>query len=404
MLKRMFQYTAPRLSRRTRRALPAGFVGMLGLVLFATGCEQSTGMSSEAGPVEVAIVTLQAQPVELFDELNGRTSAYRVAEVRPQINGIIQKRLFEEGSQVKAGQTLYQIDPKPYRAEVERAGAELAKARAAVRAIELRTQRFEQLLENSAVSKQEYDDALSNLEQSKAQVQVAAAALQAARINLDYTTVKSPIDGNIGRSFVTEGALVTANQSQALAQVTQLDPIYVDISRSSDELLRLKKALAEGNLKDAAPDQAPVTLLLENSQQYPLAGQLQFSDVTVDQGTGTVTLRALFPNPDHDLLPGMFVRARLSEGVKQNALLVPQQGVTHNRQGQATALVVNSEGKVEKRRLEAPRTIGSFWLVTAGLQAGDQLIVTGLQHVQPGDPVITVPADIPNHPQADNHG
>lgn len=404
----IFQSRATACAPISQTKLP-GFAVRLCVVvlgLATAACEQSDGKPAEAAPAEVGIVTLQSEPVELFTELNGRISPYRVAEVRPQINGIVQKRLFEEGSQVSAGQALYQIDPRPYAAEVERARAELSRAQAAVTATELRAQRFRELLQKDAVSKQQYDDALSELEQGKAQVGVARAALQRAQINLDYTTLKSPIDGQIGRSFVTEGALVTANQPQALAQVTQLDPILVDISRSSDELLRLKQAFEQGVLQASSPGQAPVTLLLENGTEYRHAGELQFSDVTVDQGTGTVNLRAIFPNPDRDLLPGMFVRARLSEGVKTEALLVPQQGITHNRQGQATALIVNAEGKVEKRILETDRAIGSFWLVTAGLQAGDRVIVAGLQHVQPGNPVTAVPASIPNKMQleADRDG
>lgn len=386
--------------RVNSRLLLSELLALFALTALAFGCSDGDGEPESSSPAEVGVVTVQTQPVELFTELPGRTAPYRVAEVRPQVNGIVQKRAFEEGAQVESGQTLYRIDPKPYRAELERAKADLAQARAAVTSVAQRAERYADLVDSNAVSQQEYDDVKAELAQKRAQVQVAEAGLETARINLDYSTIESPIDGRIGRSFITEGALVTANQSQAMAQVTQLDPIYVDISRSSDEVLRLKRAFERGDLKKAGPGQAKVVLLLEDGSEYGHAGELQFSDVTVDPGTGSVTLRAKFPNPDHDLLPGMFVRARLSEGVKDDALLVPQQGVTHNREGEATALVVNDKGKVERRRLQARQAIDSFWLVTDGLSTGDQVIVSGLQGVSPGDEADPVPAEIPNKPES----
>lgn len=374
----------------------------LTMALLAVGCGESGGQTQQAAPpTEVGVVTVDARAVELFTELPGRTAAYRVAEVRPQVDGIVQNRAFEEGAQVEAGQTLYRIDPKPYRAEFRRAKADLAQAKAAVTSVARRAERFAELVDSNAVSQQEYDDAKAELQQRRAQVEVAEAALETARINLDYTGVEAPIAGRIGRSFFTEGALVTANQSQPLAQVTQLDPIYVDISRSSDEVLRLKRAFERGDLKKMGSGQARVTLLLEGGREYDHAGRLQFSDVTVEPGTGSVTLRARFPNPERDLLPGMFVRARVSEGIKENAVLVPQQGVAHNRKGEPTALVVGDDNKLEKRLLSTDRAIGSYWLVTDGLNADEQVVVTGRRGVEPGSAVKPVPAEIPNKPGKD---
>lgn len=376
-----------------------GLVSLAAVLMVAGGCSDNAGGEEKSSkPPEVGVVTLQARSVELFTELPGRTSPYRVAEVRPQVDGIVQKRAFKGGAQVESGQTLYRIDPKPYRAEFESAKADLAQARAAVRSVAQRAERYADLVDSKAVSQQEYDDVKSELAQKRAQVKVAEAAVQSARINLDYSTIESPIDGRIGRSFITEGALVTANQSRAMAQVTQLDPIYVDISRSSDEVLRLKRAFEQGELKKAGPGQAKVTLRLETGREYAHDGKLQFSDVTVSPDTGSVTLRAKFPNPDRDLLPGMFVRARLSEGVKQNALLVPQQGVSHNRKGEPTALVVQDNNKLNRRTLETDRAIGSFWLVTDGLEAGDRVVVSGHQGAETGKKVRTVDAEIPNEP------
>jgi len=332
------------------------------------------------GPQVVGVVTVTQQSVAIDTELSGRTSAYTIAEVRPQVNGIILKRLFTEGGDVKAGQSLYQIDPSTYRATLESAQANLT-------ALKLKAERYKQLIAINAVGQQDYDDAVSSLKQ-------AQATLDTARINVNYTHVISPISGRIGKSSVTQGALVTADQSTALATVQQLDPIYVDVTRSSGELLQMKRDLASGVLKSAGPNQAKVRLTLEDGSAYPLEGKLQFSDVTVDQSTGTITLRAVFPNPKHDLLPGMYVRAQLLEGTNDKAILIPQASVSHDSKGNPVAMVVGATGKVEPRVLKTPRTIGNQWLVSSGLNVGDKLIVDGLQKIRPGAPVKAVPATV----------
>lgn len=325
-----------------------------------SGCGKSEAPPPAQTP-EVGIVTLEAQTVTLNTELPGRTNAFRIAEVRPQVNGIILKRLFKEGSDVKAGQQLYQIDPATYEADYQSAQANLASTQE-------QAQRYKLLVADQAVSKQQ------------------------ARINLRYTKVLSPISGRIGRSAVTEGALVTNGQANAMATVQQLDPIYVDVTQPSTALLRLRRELASGQLERAGDNAAKVSLKLEDGSQYPLEGRLEFSEVSVDEGTGSVTIRAVFPNPNNELLPGMFVHAQLQEGVKQKAILAPQQGVTRDLKGQATALVVNAQNKVELRVIKADRVIGDKWLVTEGLNAGDKIITEGLQFVQPGVEVKTVPA------------
>lgn len=340
----------------------------LGLLALA-GCKQQAAPPPAVEP-EVAVVTVVAADVELSTQLPGRTTPYLVAEVRPQVGGILLQRLFQEGSSVRAGQVLYQIDPAPFRAAVVRAEASYESAR-------LLAERYERLIKSRAISQQEYDDARSQYLQAK-------AALETARIDLGYTRITAPISGRIGRSSVTQGALVTANQASALATVQQLDPIYVDITQPSTAILRLKEDLASGRLKSAGRGQAEVSLELENGRPYEHVGRLQFSEVSVDQGTGAVTLRAIFPNPDGKLLPGMFVRARLQEGIRSQALLVPQRGVTRDPSGQATALVVDAEDKVELRQVTVERSVGSRWLVSAGLEPGDQVIVDGVQKVRPG--------------------
>jgi membrane fusion protein (multidrug efflux system) len=307
--------------------------------------------------------------------------------VRPQVTGIIKKRLFTEGDDVKAGQVLYLIDPATYQAAYSRAKAELARAEADLSTLRLREERYRGLVDINAVSKQEYDDTRAALKQAEAQVEAARAALETARINLDYTEVKAPISGHIGRSAVTVGALVTANQPAALSVIHQLDPVYVDVTRSTSELLSLKRKLAGGRLTNGGPESAEVSLLLETGEIYSETGHLQFSDVSVDPSTGSVILRSLFPNPDRILLPGMFVRAVVKEGDMDDAILVPQQGVARNPKGEAVALVVNEEGLVEQRQLEVDRAIGDKWLVSSGLSVGDRLIVEGLQKVRVGDPV-----------------
>ncbi|WP_275627898.1 multidrug efflux RND transporter periplasmic adaptor subunit MexA [Pseudomonas sp. 273] len=327
---------------------------------------------------EVGVVTLQAQTVPLSTELPGRTTAFRVAEVRPQVNGIILKRLFKEGSDVKEGQQLYQIDPATYEATYQSAKANLMST-------QQQAERYKLLVADEAVSKQQYADAQAAALQAK-------AAVDQAQINLRYTKVLSPISGRIGRSAVTEGALVTNGQATAMATVQQLDPIYVDVTQPSTSLLRLRRELAAGNLQKAGDNAAKVKLFLEDGSAYPQEGKLEFSEVSVDQGTGSVTVRAVFPNPRHELLPGMFVHAVLQEGVKDKAILAPQQGVTRDLRGQPTALVLGADDKVELRNIKTDRTVGAYWLVTEGLKPGDRLITEGLQYVQPGAQAKAVPA------------
>jgi len=362
----------------------AAVLSLAAAALALAACSK-TAEAPAGGKPQVSVVTLATRPVVLTTELPGRTSAYRVAEVRPQVNGIIKKRLFTEGGEVKADQQLYQIDPALYQASLDSQQAALARAQAQLKTANLLVQRYKPLTETRAVSRQTYDDAVAARDQAAADVQSAKAALETARINLVYTKVLSPIEGIIGRSSVTEGALVTANQTAALASVQQIDPIYVDVTQSSVELLRLRNAIESGLLqRDMSKDSARVSLVLSNGQNYGVEGTLEFSEITVDESTDSVTLRAVFPNPDHKLLPGMFVRARILEGTATQALLVPQRGVTRNQRGQPTSLVVNAENKVELRVLKTDRTVGDQWLVTDGLKAGDKVIVEGLQSVQPG--------------------
>lgn len=346
-------------------------------MLSLTGCQESSAPQTQQTP-QVGVVTLEAKPFALTSEVPGRTSAYRIAEVRPQVNGIIQKRLFTEGSEVKAGQQLYQIDPATYQAAFKSAQATQLSAKSLA-------DRYKLLVADKAVSQQAYDEA-------RAAALQAEAALEQARIDLRYTKVMAPISGRIGRSAVTEGALVINGQANAMATIQQLDPIYVDVTQSSKELLRLRRDLAEGRLQKASDSAAKVALKLEDGSHYAHEGTLKFSEVAVDESTGSVTLRAVFPNPDHLLLPGMFVHAELVSGVKQNAILAPQQGVTRNQRGEPTAMVVGADNKVELRVLKADRTAGSAWLVEEGLNAGDRLITEGLQFVQPGAEVKAVPA------------
>jgi membrane fusion protein, multidrug efflux system len=332
----------------------------------------------------VTVVDLRATAVSLTTELPGRVSAFKIAEVRPQVNGVVLKRLFKEGDLVGAGQQLYQIDPAPYQAALASARATLAHAHASVTAARLITQRYQALSEVHAVSRQDYDNAVATLEQDEADVASGAAAVRAAEINLAYTKVYSPISGRTGRSSVTEGALVTANQATSLLTVTQLDPVYVDLTQPSTTLVRLKRELAAGQIRRVDGNQAPAQLLLEDGSHYEHSGTLEFSEVTVDQGTGSVTLRAIFRNSQGLLLPGMFVRATIEEGVREGAILAPQQGITHAPDGTATAVIVGANDRVEKRSVELDRALGDQWVVTRGLAAGDRLIVTGQQRVKPG--------------------
>jgi membrane fusion protein (multidrug efflux system) len=351
-------------------------VFVVALLLATAACNQGGG--NKPPPPEVGVVTVQPQPVLLEAELPGRTSPYATSQIRPQVNGIIQARLFTEGGRVTAGQPLYQIDPKPYRATYDNAAATLATAKA-------KATRYGALLKQKAIAPQDYDDALAAYKE-------AAANAEAARINLDYTRITAPISGIIGRSLVTQGALVTANQADPLATIQTLDPIYVDINQSSSELLALKRAMADGQVSRDAPQAARAKLILDDGTTYGREGTFEFSEVTVDQTTGTVTLRARFPNPDGLLLPGMYVRAQIVEGINEKAILAPQQAVSRNERGEPTALIVDDKGIVRLRLLKVSRTVGDNWLVTDGLKGGDKLIVEGLQNARPDQPANAVPA------------
>jgi len=373
--------------RRPASRLP--FTAALAVVAIAAGCGKPPAGPPQ-GPAEVGVVTMAPEKVVLTTELPGRTSPFLVAEVRPQVNGILRERAFEEGSDVKAGALLYQIDPAPYQAAFEQAKASLAMAEANVPAARSRAERMKGLVAIHAVGQQDYDDAVAALQQAEASVAAAKATVESARINLSYTPIRAPISGRTGRSSVTVGALVTAYQPVPLATVQQLDPIYVDVAQSSADLLRLQKSFKGGALtKDASWSR--VKLILEDGTPYPREGKLKFREATVDPATGSVTLRMVFPNPDHVLLPGMYVRAVVEEGVVSDALLVPQQGVARTPKGDPYALVAGKEGKAEQRMLTVGRAIGDKWLVTTGLAAGDQVIVEGTQRVRPGADVKAVP-------------
>lgn len=356
---------------------------LLSLALFACEDGSKAGPGGASGLREVAVVTLQPRREVYTTELAGRIASFQVAEVRPQVSGILQKRLFTEGSDVRAGQALYQIDPATYEAALESAEAALLKAEANVAPARLKAERFRELLSIKAVSKQEYDDAHAAFKQAEAEVAVNRAAVKTARIQLEYTKVRSPISGRIGKSAFTPGALVTANQAQALTSVRQLDPVYVDITQSSQDVLRLRTKFAKGELRKAA-ERAVVRLRLENGALYPHEGTFQFTDVSVDESTGTVSLRALFPNPDAVLLPGMYVRAVLNEGVDEKALLVPQRALLRDPKGQASVLLVGPGDTVESRRVEVGRTVGDAWQVLSGLEPGERIILEGGQNVRPG--------------------
>jgi membrane fusion protein, multidrug efflux system len=365
------------------------------LAFLALGLLTACGDSKPAGPqqaTEVAVLTLAPRSVSITDELPGRTTAFRVAEVRPQVSGIVQKRLFTEGGEVRAGQQLLQIDPATYRANLSAAEAALKRAEAQLVSAKLLEERYTPLIAANAVSRQDFDDAVAAHAQAEAEVAAARAQVESARINVVYTQVLSPIEGRIGRALVTEGALVTAGQSQPLALVQQLDPIYVDIAQSSAQILRLQRQLAEGVLQKDDKNQAEVVLTLEDGRPYSQRGKLQFSEVSVDPGTGAVVLRAIFPNPKRELLPGMFVRAQLTQGQRKEALMVPQRGVTRNQRGEATVLVVGADNKIAERVVTADRVIDNEWLVTAGLAAGDRVVVDGLQKVRQGAVVRAVEA------------
>jgi membrane fusion protein, multidrug efflux system len=358
-----------------------------GLVL--VGCEHQ----QPPPPVvpDVAVLTIQSQKVVLTTELPGRTSAYFVAEIRPQVNGIIQKRLFDEGSDVRAGEVLYQIDPAPYQAAYNNAVAALARSEANLPPIRLKAERYRELIAVKAISQQDFDNAVAALKQAEADIEYSKATVESARINLAYTRITAPISGRIGKSNVTIGALATAYQGSAFATIQQLDPIYVDATQSTANLLQLKQNIAVGRIRGDGPGQARVKLLLEDGTPYPLDGTLKFSDVTVDSSTGSFILRMVFPNKNNTLLPGMYVRAIVQEGEVDRGILIPQQGVSRDPKGNPFALIVDGSGKVQQRMITVDRAIGDKWLVSEGLNPGDRLIVEGTQKVRPGASVKVVP-------------
>jgi membrane fusion protein (multidrug efflux system) len=395
----------PPMSSRFARTGLTGLTGLacalaLGLLGGMAGCSGPSSASPPDLPApsapQVSVVTLQPENQPITTELSGRTRARLSAEIRPQVGGIVQQRLFEEGALVKAGQVLYQLDPASYKAAHASAQASVAKAEATLNAAKTAARRNAELAKIDAVSQQANDDSQATLQQAEADLGVARAALDTARINLGFTRITAPIAGRIEASSVTPGALVTASQTTALTTVQQLDPIHVDVTQSTTELLRLRRELASGALKssagNASASEATVKLMLEDGTAYPHPGRLQFSSVTVNEGTGAVTLRILVPNPERTLLPGMYVRAVLQEGVAEQALLVPQQGVSRTASGDASALVVTPDDKVEKRALKVSRAVGNRWQVTEGLKAGERVIVEGSLKVKPGDTVKPVPA------------
>lgn len=366
-----------------RLLILTGFIVCASLL---SGCDSSDSQQSKNQAAQVTVYVVKSAPLTVTTELPGRTDAFREAEVRPQVSGVILQRNFTEGSDIQAGESLYQIDPATYQAAYDSAKGEMAKAQAASNIAHLTVKRYSSLVGTQYISKQEYDQAVASARQADASVMAAQASVESARINLAYTKVLSPISGRIGKSSVTEGALVTNGQANALATVQQLDPIYVDVTQSSSDFMHLKQAsLQKGE------GASSVQLLMENGQPYPIKGTLQFSDVTVDESTGSITLRAVFPNPDHLLLPGMFVRARIDEGMQPDAILIPQQGVTRTPRGEATVLIVNDKNQVESRVVVASQAIGDSWLVTEGLKNGERVIVSGLQKVRPGATVVATP-------------
>ncbi len=376
---------------KTRRAL-----ALLGCTLCLAACDRQAAPPPAPPPPEVATLTVSTQPLLLTTELPGRTSPYLIAEVRPQINGLVQKRLFTEGADVQAGDELYQIDPAQAQAALDNAKAGLARSKANLPALRSRADRVQDALADKAVSQQDFDDADAALKQGEADVRFWEAMLQTATLNLGYTRIASPISGRIGKSTVTDGAIVTAYQPSPLATIQQLDPIYVDVPQSTAELLRLRNG--RDNLKRDGADMARVSLLLGDGTPYPQEGTLQFQDVSVDPSTGSVILRMVFPNPDKTLLPGMFVRAVVKEGVREQAILIPQQAVSRDPKGNPLALVVGAENKVESRPLVLDRAVGTQWLVASGLQPGDKVIVEGALKARPGTPVRDVPFGAPAQP------
>ena len=372
------------MTKHARFALLPSFI-IISAALLA-GCNDQGDTQAHPAEPQVTVHVVESAPLAVTTELPGRTTPFRIAEVRPQVSGIVLKRNFTEGSDIEAGQSLYQIDPATYQADYDSAKGELAKSEAAAAIAHLTVKRYVPLVGTKYISQQEYDQAIADARQADAAVIAAKAAVESARINLAYTKVTSPISGRIGKSSVTEGALVTNGQATELATVQQLDPIYVDVTQSSSDFMRLRQSVEQGSLhKDNT--RSNVELVMENGQAYPLKGTLQFSDVTVDESTGSITLRAVFPNPQHTLLPGMFVRARIDEGIQPNAILVPQQGVTRTPRGDAMVMIVNDKDQVEARDVIATQAIGDKWLLSNGLQPGDKVIVSGLQKARPGEQV-----------------
>lgn len=377
------------MQQRFRKPL---FVSVIATSIFLASCSESGPAAPAAGQEQlmtVGIVTIQPQNIDLTTTLPGRASAYRVAEVRPQVNGILEKRLFDEGAMVTAGEQLYQIDASMYEAELASAQAEIARANAAVKATKSRFERSKGLLSDNAISQQDFDEAEASYLQAEAQLKVAQANLARAELNLEYTQVKAPISGRIGRSQLTEGALLSVGQAQPLTTITQLNPIYIDISQSSNDYLRLQQLMASGRIVTDADNRAQVTVRLGESEGYAATGELLFNEVTVDPLTSAITLRARLENPDHVILPGMFVRAEVDTGNLQNALLAPQSGVTRDPRGRAMVFVVNGDNVIEQRFIEVDQTMGSNWVVTSGLQPGEKIVVEGLQKIQPGMTVKT---------------
>lgn len=372
---------------------PLALLCAFGFTLTLAACDNKPDqVAANPQNPEVKVITVKTESLKVTTDLPGRTAAFRIAEVRPQVSGVVLKRVFVEGSEVKAGQPLYQIDPAPFRAAFARAQAGVAQAQADARIAQITLNRYQSLISTQYVSRQEYDQAVANAEQARASVLSAQAARETARINLAWSTVTSPVDGRTGLSSVTEGALVQDGQSDALTRVQQLDPIYVDVTQSSEAYLRLQQDLAAGKLKQKQ-GKAVVQVLLQDGSRYPVTGTLAFSDVTVDQTTGAITLRAIVPNPQHQLLPGMFVRARLEEGTDPQAMLIPQQAVTRTPRGDATVMVVGSDNKVETRAISVTQAEGDKWRVSAGLNPGERIIVSGLQRAQPG--MTVAPSDMP---------
>ncbi len=362
------------------------------------------GQQAQSPPVpEVSIVTVLPETITLTTELPGRTTAYRIAEIRPQVSGLIQKRLFTEGSEVKAGQLLYQIDPAPFETALDNAIAALGRAEANLPSVKSRAERFRELVEIKAVSQQDFDNAVAALSQLEAEINSGKAAVKATQINLGYTAIKAPISGRIGRSTVTEGALVAAYQPIALAVIQQMDPIYVDVTQSTSDILKLRRRFEDGSLDRNGNNVDNASLILDDGSVYPLEGKTRFRDITVDPSTGSVLLRIVFPNPDSIILPGMFVRSVVKEGINNNAIVVPQQAVSRDPKGNPYALTVDGNEQAQQKQLVLDRAVGNRWLVSSGLEPGDRVIVEGALKVRPGSSVKTIPFE-PVDPSSQKNG